>query len=273
MQGGPPKLSIVDPHVRSEGIVRATLALAEGALRLAYLRALLREAAAEELAPALEILCERSEQAEPRARECLVSLVDALAGTEPELRIAVHHLRSEAGRGGHLALERVLRLPASVPPVFTRDLEKERIPDYGKGRPLSLGERKSLARRPDRDMMARLLLDPHPEVIRRLLANPKLTEDDVIRLATKRPCRPDVLAEIARSERWMHRARIRLSVVLNPSTPPEIALPLVSLLLRQELKLVAESTAVPAATRALCLEHLERRPPGDFDDDEDIRLQ
>lgn len=42
--------------------------------------------------------------------------------------------------------------------------------------------------------------------------------------------------------------------------------------MRQELKLVAEATAVAPLIRALCIEHLERRPPVHFDDD-DVRLQ
>jgi len=266
------------PIARAEAVIRRTLALGEVSYRVAHLRALLCERTPSELAPALEILCARAEQAEPRAREWLVSLVDALTGVEPELRDAVQRLREEATGESHLALERVLRAPPSVPAYGdVPDPNKVRSPDYGKGRPLTLGERKSLARRPDREMLARLLLDPHPEVIRRLLANPRLTEDDVVRLAAKRPCRPDVLAEIARTEKWMHRSRVRLSIILNPSTPPEISAPIASLLTRPALKLVAETTAVPRAVRALCLEHLERRPPGDFDpradDDEGAGLQ
>ncbi|MGO8998307.1 MAG: hypothetical protein ACLQVI_33735 [Polyangiaceae bacterium] len=259
------------PQERADAIVRGTLALAEASYRVAHMRELLLVFPPNDLAPALEIACARAEQAEPRAREWLVSLVDAITGTEPELREAVQRLREEAAGESHLALERVLRAPPTLSPGVP-DPNKARSPDYGKGRPLTLGERKSLARRPDREMMARLLHDPHPEVIRRLLGNPRLTEDDVVRLASKRPCRPDVIAEIARSEKWMHRARVRLSIVLNPSTPPEISAPVASLLMRQELKLVAETTAVPTVVRALCLEHLERRPPGDFDDD-DARLQ
>src|SRR5262249_37406379 len=154
--------------------------------------------------------------------------------------------------------ERVLRQPhgSSRESVFPRDPNKDRVPDYGTGRPLTLGERKSLARRPNREMLARLLNDPHPEVIRRLLNNPGITEDDVVRLASKRPCRGDVLAEIAYSDKWIHRARVRITLVLNPSTPLEIAGPIVSLLMRQELKLVATSTHVPPGVRALCLEFL-----------------
>jgi hypothetical protein len=262
----------------ADAVLRGTLAFGEASYRVAHLRELLREWPPSELAPALEILCARAEQAEPRAREWLVSLVDALTGAEAELRDAIQRLREEAAGQSHLALERVLRAPPSMPAYgVVPDPNKARSPDYGKGRPLTLGERKSLARRPDREMLARLLLDPHPEVIRRLLANPKLTEDDVVRLAAMRPCRPDVITEIARTEKWMHRYRVRLSIVLNPSTPPEISAPIASLLMRQELKLVAETTAVPRVVRALCLEHLERRPPGDFaprdDDDEGGGLQ
>jgi hypothetical protein len=259
------------PQERTDAIIRATLALAEGSYRVVHLRELLLGSKPNELAPLLEIACGRAEQAEPRAREWLVSFVDAITGTEPDVREAVQHLREEAAGESHLALERILRAPPS-PVSDVPDPNKVRSPDYGKGRPLTLGERKSLARRPDREMMARLLLDPHPEVIRRLLANPRLTEDDVVRLASKRPCRPDIITEIARSEKWVHRSRVRLSIVLNPSTPSEISAPVASLLMRQELKLVAETTAVPRVVRALCLEHLQRRPPGDFDD-EDERLQ
>jgi hypothetical protein len=259
------------PRERADAIIRGTLSLAEAGYRVAHLRELLSGSPPSALAPLLEIVCARAEQAEPRAREWLVSFVDAITGGEPELRVALQRLREEVAAESHLALARILRAPAGMP-VEVPDPNKVRTPDYGKGRPLTLGERKSLARRPDREMMSRLLLDPHPEVIRRLLANPRLTEDDVVRLASKRPCRPDIIVEVARSEKWIHRSRVRLSIVLNPSTPSEIAAPVASLLMRQELKLVAESTSVPRVVRALCLEHLERRPPGEFDDD-DARLQ
>jgi hypothetical protein len=48
---------------------------------------------------------------------------------------------------------------------------------------------------------------------------------------------------------------------MNPATPVEMALRIAGLLLRPELTLVAGSPGVSAALRALCREHLERRPP------------
>ena len=52
-----------------------------------------------------------------------------------------------------------------------------------------------------------------------------------------------------------------MALVMNPATPAAIAARIAGLLLRHELELVAGSPAVPASVRALCLEHLERRPP------------
>jgi hypothetical protein len=238
------------------------------------MRSLLLRADVGNLAPILDHLCARAEQAEVPAREALVALVDAL--NHESCVDAVQLLREEALGVPYLALERLVRQPVAI--IEPRDVgrpEDDRIPDYGKGRPLTLGERKSLARKPDRGMMERLLRDPHPDVIRMVLGNPKVTEEDVLAVAARRPCRPDVLTEIARAPRWAHRGRIRMALVLNPDTPLEIAAPVVGLLMRHELRLVATSPTVAPAVRALCLEHLERRPPGAFpeapEDDEALQ--
>jgi len=250
-------------------LVRTTRAIVDAPLRVSYWVSTIQAAPIPEMARILDHVCQASEQAEAPAREVLVSLVDAL--NAPALQEIVQRLREEAAGESLLALERLVRHPLQGSPraaILPEDPNDDRIPDYGRGRVLTLGERKSLARRNSRDMIAKLLLDPHPEVIRQLLRNPKMTEDDVVRLAAKRPCRPDVLAEIARNVRWIHRTRIRLAVILNPDTPVDIAAPIAGLLMRQELKLVAEATHVSPAVRALCLEHLERRPPGEFEEDE-----
>jgi hypothetical protein len=255
---------------RSRGLVKAVLSLGDAGLRAAYMASVVRAWDTSELAGVLDAVCERAEQADAAPREALIAVVDALnvSGMDE----VVQRLREEASGRSLLALERLIRSPlraakaASLPPAGGRQAG---VPDDGKGRPLTLGERKSLARRPDRDTMERLLADPHPDVIHRLLRNPRVTEDDVVRLAAKRPGRSDVLAEIARSTNWCHRPRVRMSLVMNPATPEEIAGRIVGLLLRTELQLVVGSPNVPAPVRAVCLEHLERRPPVRGHDDDD----
>jgi hypothetical protein len=248
----------VDRQAHADALVRGTLALADGDLRACYVATLARACPIGTLARTLDTVCERAEQAEATSREALVAIVDAL--NSYAMDDVVKRLREEAAKESLLSLERLIRHPprvrhptSSVPPPLAPQ-------NAGSGRPVPLGERKSLARRPDRETLQRLLADPHPDVILRCLRNPRLTEDDVVRLAAKRPGRADVLAEIARS-RWVHRPRVRVTLVMNPSTPLQVVAPLVGLLLRPELEMAAHSPGVAAPMRALCLEHLERRPP------------
>jgi hypothetical protein len=248
----------VDRQARADALVRATLSLADGELRTRYVASVARTSPIDRLAVTLDVVCERAEQAEPAAREALIAIVDALNGEGMD--DLVQRLREQAAGDSLLALERLVRLPprshrptSSAPPREPPERE-------GPGRSVPLGERKSLARRPDRDTLHRMLRDPHPDVIRRCLANPLLVEDDVVRLGARRPGRPEVLAQIARSS-WVHRPRIRMTLVMNPATPLEVVVRLVGLLLRPELAMAARSPAVAAPVRAICLEHLERRPP------------
>ncbi|HEY3817342.1 MAG TPA: hypothetical protein VGL81_09240 [Polyangiaceae bacterium] len=247
---------------RLDALVGTTLSLGDAALRAAYVASVVRAGEVSALAQALDEVCERAEQAEVAAREALLSIVDALNGEGMD--DVVQRLREEAEGRSLLALERLIRHPVrlerAVAPADDK-LRQDKVPFDGRGRPLTLGERKSLARRPDRDTMQRLMADPHPDVIHRLLRNPRVLEDDVVRLAARRPGRSEVLVEIARSTKWVHRPRVRMALVLNPATPAEIAARIAGLLLRPELELVAGSPHVPAAVRALCIEHLERRPP------------
>jgi hypothetical protein len=247
----------MDHALQADALVRGTLALGDPPLRVAYVTDAARSWSTERFAGALEIVCARAEQAEAAAREVLITVVDAL--NAEGMQDIVQRLREQAAGQSLLALERLVRLPPrSAPPG--RASRPSKTQDFTPGRELTLGERKWLARRPDRETMQRLLADPHPEVIRRCLGHPRITEDDVVRLAAKRPGRPEVLAQIARS-RWAHGPRVRVALVLNPATSEEIAVRIAGLLLRPELELVARSPGAPALLRAVCLEHLERRPP------------
>ncbi len=136
------------------------------------------------------------------------------------------------------------------------------------GRALTLGERRALAVLPKRKDFEKVMRDPNPMVMERLLKNPRLTEDDVLNIVVRRPQSPDILREIAKNEKWSHRVRVRLALVLNPYTPADLSMPLAPLLMKQDLELVVDTQALPLSLRALCSELLQRRrapepPPSD----------
>jgi hypothetical protein len=260
-------------------------------LRVAYLRAQLVEAPLDDVAGAIDVLGNDCDAADPTAATVMHALVALLteASIDPKVAETRDALRAIARARSLHTLGRLVRRPYVAPTrglhhepsdaehlhharsdesAATLDIAIEEeaphekgVPDYGKGRPLTLGERKSLARRPPAEMLPRLLADPHPDVIRMVLGSSRLTEELVVRVATKRPGRAEVLGEIARHPRWCHRPRVRLSLVLNPATPVDVAIAMSALLLRGELQLVSTSQAVHPALRAAALERFGRLPP------------
>jgi hypothetical protein len=232
----------------------------DGGLRVAYLASEIEARSLPVAAEALDEVCGAAEQAEPDARVLLVTLVDLLASERGAL--LAERLREQTAQHSWLALARLLRRPATPSSRAPAPAPAEaRVPDYGTGRTLTLGERKALARRPTRKAMEKLLADPHPAVIRTLLQNPKVIEDDIVRLAARRPNDPAVLAAVAGSPRWAHRVKVRMAIVLNPDTPAAVAIPLLALLVRPELKLVEDTPGLTPALRAAAHDLLLRRPP------------
>jgi hypothetical protein len=126
------------------------------------------------------------------------------------------------------------------------------VPDFGLKRQITLGERKSLARRTKRDVIARAIHDPQPSVIRILLDNPALTESDVLRLCSKRPIFPDVLREVFRNWRWIVRYDVKMAIILNPDTPLDVSLQLVPHLKAQDLRRVITAPNLPKEIYEAC---------------------
>lgn len=239
--------------------MRIVPSLRDAEMRIRWLRLELEQSGLDQAAAAMEQIAAGAEQADERAREVLAAAAPTLA--DPTWTLRLDALRGEATRRGHLALARLLRQRVPAPPGPAETPDGPPLATTAAGRPLTLGERKAYARRPDRFMLDRLLRDRDPTVIRNVLGNPRITEDDVVRLAARRPNVAVVLEEVARHAKWSASLRVRRALVLNPHTPAAVAVPILSLLLRHELVEVTEATSLPALIRAAAIELLERRPP------------
>ena len=241
----------------ADRFLRSLLSLPDLRLRIDWLHAYAQNERPNLFAPLLDVVIAESEAGETRSREALLTIALWVAGTARPSEL--EPLRQVALAERLLSLQRVIRrvpTPSRPPP----DTEEPRIPDYGAGRELSLGERRSLARRSGRHAFDALIRDPHPMVIRELLRNPRTTEDDVVRVAAHRPARPSSIEAIA-ATRWLARRRVRMSVLQNPGAPLAVAVPLVGLCTRGELLELARSTDVAAILRITASELAERRPP------------
>ena len=100
---------------------------------------------------------------------------------------------------------------------------------------LTLGERRALARRPDRRQVEAHLYDPDRKVIEHLLQNAKITEVDVIRIAVRRPTTGEALLSVFESRRFGLSKQIMMALLQNPFLPYQAGVGLSFLLSKSEL--------------------------------------
>ena len=105
----------------------------------------------------------------------------------------------------------------------------------------------------DPDLLARLAAASDSSVVRNALLNPRLTEPLVVRMAARRPARPEPLVEIWKSPRWGVRHPVRRALAFNPYLPPEVGAKILPLLNGADLQELAGDTGVHPALRAQAL--------------------
>jgi hypothetical protein len=244
---------------RAERWLATIPSLTDHKLKVSYARSELYDVSLAELATGLNEVCQLAEQATGAALDVLAAFVPLLVDTAH--LVQVQSLRTTALASALPAAGRLLRCSTSEG-HFLDQLSgggDAKVLKRSDGRPLSLGERRALARRPSRATLDKLMNDPHPMVVRILLNNPRITEEDVVLVAARRPATPEVTVEIAKA--WSHHGRVRLTVVLNPGSPPAVSVPLLGLLVRSELAEAKSAADLPAPVRATARDLHELRPP------------
>jgi hypothetical protein len=187
---------------------------------------------------------------DPAAQETLECLAHAAA--EPALPYTTRQRLYEAAIVRGLPAIARLFLVASPQGELPAQLQKQLGPERPlrpTDRPLTLGERKALARTHRRDKLTLLTRDPHPQVVAIVLDNPHLTEADVVRMAAARPAVPESLARIAAHTRWSVRHAVKRALVLNPSTPLADAIRIATTLRAGELAELAADRALAEPLR------------------------
>jgi hypothetical protein len=232
------------PQDEARRLARRLVALEEGPMRTRAAAAALAQ-----LPPALAagVLAELVRGGAAAHRAAMGAMGRALA--EPGLLSYdfTAEVYAEASRRGFLEVQVLLVQP---PARRGREDAAERPDPLLQA--LSLGHRKTLARgHRDPDLLARLAADGEPSVVRELLQNPRLTEPLVVRIAARRPCRPETLRCVWEERRWRVRPGVLAALAKNPFLEPALALQLLPALGLRDLQEVAEDREMSAAVRAL----------------------
>jgi hypothetical protein len=126
-------------------------------------------------------------------------------------------------------------------------------------RGLALGERIALARLATRGVLHVLRHDENPIVIRALLLNPKVVEEDVLTIAAAKTTPGPILQALALDGRFAARPAVQRAIVLHASTPPVTALRIVRRLPVRTLEDLSANPRAPALVRVAAERLLDER--------------
>jgi hypothetical protein len=220
--------------------LRALAALPSGSLRQRAATRTLTGLTVEEGARLIDLALRRLRRGTPSEVGAATALVQAILpewGMSYEQRSELYTTARELG---------LLAAMLFLSPPAHREAPKPRA---GIEATLSLGHRKALARIASAEAFAKLGAEKDARVARELLKNPRLTEREVLRLASLRPAQPEVLLAIAQNARFSTRLPVRTALARNPYSPTSLAFQLLPHLSDTLLREISEDATLHPQVR------------------------
>lgn len=136
------------------------------------------------------------------------------------------------------------------------EAEKENI--YKRVQHMNVAEKIKLALLGNKEARDILLKDSNKIVSSTVLKNPRITEDEIVKIVNSRSVVDDILRQVANNKEWLKKYPIKLGMVNNPKTPLAVAMRLMNQLNEKDIQHLAKSknvsSALSAAARKIVLQ-------------------
>ena len=152
-------------------------------------------------------------------------------------------------------VEKLLTKPETAEPSGSED----QATSWDRVRQRSQTEKMMLAVRADRTERAVLVQDNDPRVLLSVLRNPRLTIDEVVRVAKSSFLNFQIVDVITKTGQWMASLDVRLALIHNPKTPQAFALRILPTLPDAEVRAIAKGGTNMALKQA-ALRKLQSKP-------------
>jgi hypothetical protein len=138
-------------------------------------------------------------------------------------------------------LERLLARDQETPAAEDSSAGDRNQNAWDRIRALSQMEKILLAVKADRSERALLLQDNDPRVLLSLLRNPRLTVDEVARMAKSTFLTYQIAEVIMKTGQWMSSLEVRQALIYNAKTPPAVALRILPTLPDADVRAIARA--------------------------------
>lgn len=129
------------------------------------------------------------------------------------------------------------------------DLPSERISIINTVMKMGMKDRTRLAMKGDRESRNILIRDPNRIVAAAVVTNPRITEQEIEKIAAMRTITEDILRQIANSRQWSRSYQIVHTLAKNPRTPMANLMNILSRLQLKDLNSLSKNRNVSDAVR------------------------
>lgn len=129
------------------------------------------------------------------------------------------------------------------------DISFERVSMINRVMKMGMKDRVKLAMKGDREARNILIRDPNRVVAQAVISNPKITEQEVEKIAAMRAVPEDVLRTIANGRQWARNYAIIHNLARNPRTPIASVLPILTRLQARDLVAMSKNKNISDAVR------------------------
>jgi hypothetical protein len=133
------------------------------------------------------------------------------------------------------------------------DLPSERVSVINRIMKMGMKDRVKLAMKGDREARNILIRDPNRIVAQAVVSNPRLSEQEVEKIASMRTVTEDILRQIANSRQWSRCYPVMHNLAKNPRTPIANVLTILSRLQLRDLAALSKNRNVSDAVRRQAL--------------------
>ncbi|MBI2413639.1 MAG: hypothetical protein HYV24_10580 [Deltaproteobacteria bacterium] len=150
-------------------------------------------------------------------------------------------VEAEAGKRGLKDTEKL-----SVPKELVEDKKVDEQNIYKIVGSMSMGQKVKLALSGNKSAREVLIKDSNKMIAVAVLKNPRITEDEILRLTSSKGTPEDLLRQVARNKEWVKNYNVKLGIVTNPKTPLAISVKMLDYVYDKDLVKLAKSKNVPS---------------------------